>query len=294
MKTAFRESYPKLKMLIKKIPGEQTLSKWIHNIIQVHELSTLIKDGKFVILHPFLSAGDNDGLTGEIAHEISKDLLGVYGSVRLGKKMAALVKPAQDTLLFNPLALVSLPSSHDDYLAQVGPKTRNMLRKSEREGYDFREFEWNDYLEDIYEINTSKEIRQAEPMRGWYREPVQPRHLSAEESQYRKYYGAFKDGKLYAYLHIVLCGDFAFFRHFLGHAEHLKYGIMNGLISHAVREYSNNPQIRWLKYGSFQKSSLGSFRKHAGFQGYAVFLDLAGDQELLDYSKGSCRTIWHV
>jgi hypothetical protein len=155
---------------------------------------------------------------------------------------------------------------------------------------------WNDHLDEIYEINTSKEVRLGEPMRGWYREPVQPRNHSKEELQYRKYYGAFKDGKLYAYLHIVLCGDFAFFRHFIGHAQHLTYGIMNGLLSWTVREYTGNSKIRWLKYGehSTASSSIHSFRKHSGFQGYAILLDLDGDQELLKYSAQKVRTIWRI
>ena len=105
-----------------------------------------------------------------------------------------------------------------------------------------------------------------------------------------------KEGKLYAYLHAVLCGDFAFFRHFLGHARHLPNGIMYGLVSWTVREYVGNLQIRWLKYGELSKepSTMHQFRKTAGYQGYATFLDLEGDQELLHYAAEKARTIWHL
>ena len=128
-------------------------------------------------------------------------------------------------------------------------------------------------------------------MRGWYREPVQPRHHTKEEQQYRKYYGAFKDGKLWAYLYIVLCGDFVAVKHILGHAQHLTYGIMNGLISWTVKEYIGNSQIRWLNYWDlvYESSPLGTFKRHAGFQRYATFLDLESDQDLLKYSEHTVR-----
>src|SRR5208337_3108174 len=71
-----------------------------------------------------------------------------------------------------PLALLRIPSTHGEYLKEIGPKTRNMIRKAEQKGYEFKEFNWNDHLDEIYEINISKDARQSESMRGWYREPV--------------------------------------------------------------------------------------------------------------------------
>jgi hypothetical protein len=131
-------------------------------------------------------------------------------------------------------------------------------------------------------------------MRGWYREPVQPRHHSNAELQYRKYYGGFNDGKLYAYLHLWVCGDFAYMKHIIGHAQYLKDGIMNGLISYSVRECIGNSQIQWLQYGAWAKGSLGAFKKHSGFYEYAILLDLEGDKELLKYAEQKVRTIWRL
>jgi hypothetical protein len=285
----------RVKRILIRIPGTQRLNSIRHTIIQTHELSNLIKDGRFVILRPYFGALNDSVWAHDIVHEVVKELLDFYGTVRLAKTTVSAIKaPTGAVLFYYPLALLRIPSSHEKYLADVGTKTRNMIRKAEKQGYEFKEFIWNDHLDEIYEINTSKEVRQSEPMRGWYREPVKPRQHHERELQYRKYYGAFKDGRLYAYLHIVLCGDFAFFKHFLGHAQHLTNGIMNGLIDFTVREYIENSQIRWLKYGelSDESSSMHSFRKHAGFQGYATLLDLDGDQELLNYAKKKVRLIW--
>ena len=241
--------------------------------------------------------GSNEKLTREIVHDVVNDLLDVYGTVRLRRTTAAAIDcPEGAILLYAPLALLRIPSSNEQYLEQIGYPGRRKIRRAEKQGYKFNEFVWNDHLDEIYEINTSKEIRQFEPMRGWYREPVQPRHHSEEELRYRKYYGAFKDGKLWAYLHIVLCGDFAFFRHFLGHVQHLPDGIMYGLVSWTVGEYVGNSQIRWLNYGELSKkpSTMHQFRKTAGFQGYATVLDLEDDQELLNYSEHKVKTLWRV
>jgi hypothetical protein len=171
-----------------------------------------------------------------------------------------------------------------------------MIRKAEKQGYEFREFDWNGYLEDIYDINTSKEVRTSGVMHGWYREPVKPRHHSPAELYYRKYYGAFREGRLKAYLNLVLCGDFGFFKHFIGHASDLTNGIMNGLISWTVREYLGHPHVRWLSYGSLptrlEAGSGVDFKRHAGFEGYVTFFDLNDNRELLRFSKAMRAVCW--
>jgi hypothetical protein len=291
------EFFVQVKEIAKRVPGTQTLNKIRHDILRIQELSTLIKENKIVVLHPYSKMASDEPLAYEIFRDVVKDLLRDYGVIRLRRTTAAAIEsPECAILMYAPLALLRIPSSHEDYLAQIGSKTRNMIRKAEKNGYEFKEFVWNDYLEDIFAINTSKEIRQSEPMRDWYRKPVQPRNHTKEELQYLKYYGAFKDGKLYAYLHIVLCGDFGFFRHFIGHAQHLTYGIMDGLLSWAVRDYAGNSQIPWFKYGELSKepNSMHSFRKHAGFQGYATLLDLESDPEILQYSAKKFRTLWRI
>lgn len=200
----------------------------------------------------------------EVADDVVEDFLRVYGTL-----------PTREpglTLLRHPLALLPLPSGHDAYLAGVGPKTRNVIRKAAKSGYVYREFAWNDHLDEIYEINTSTGTRQGEPMQGWYREPVEPR----EESPRRKYYGAFREDRLRGYLHLVLAGDLGFFRHFIGHADDLAHGLMNGLISWTVERYAGDPAVAWLKYGAFATGAEGmsAFKRHAGFEPYATYLDL--------------------
>jgi hypothetical protein len=295
MKMPDKKNLDQGKRILRRIPGFQGINAIRLKILQIQELSNLIKDNRFVVFPSCSGKGNDAALNREMVHEVVKEWIDYYGVVHLRRKTAAAIaSPAGAILLYAPQALLRIPSSMEEYLSLVRRETRREIRVAEKQGYEFKEFVWNDHLDEIFEINTSKDVRQSEPMRGWYREPVQPRHHSKEELLYRKYYGGFKDGKLYTYFHFWVCGDYAIGKHIIGHAQHLKYGIMNGLISYAVRECIENSQIRWLYYGLWSKGSLCTFKQHAGFQGYDILLDLGGEQELLDYSRQKVKTIWRI
>ena len=278
--------------LLRRIDFVHTLSKNLRRVVatgeEISELSRLIEQNRMVVLKPFSQMKINE--TGrKTVHETVKDYLETYRTVAVRKfKVARLAVPQGAVLLRYPLALLTIPSAHEEYLKAAGEDTRRKIRKAAIEGYHFREFDWNDNLDAIFKINTSKEIRSAGAMHGWYTEQVKPRHHSEEDRHYRKYYGVFKDDQLFAYLHLILCGDFAYFKHILGHADHLKYGIMYYLVSCTVREYTSHSQVKWLSYGIFPAGSTGGtidFRKHARFEGYSAFLDLEDDEALQTYSR---------
>lgn len=287
------------KHYLEQTPGINVVYKYLarikEGIVLKNEINGLIQEGRIVTLKPYSGWDKDKKIVHEIVHDVVKDYLATYRTMKPRAKTIKNINiPVGAILLHYPLALLNIPTAHEQYLKLVGIKTRNMIRKAEKQGYEFKEFVWNEHLEEIYNINTSKEVRQSSPMRGWYRELVKPRYFTTEELQYRKFYGAFKDGKLYAYLHLVLCGDFGYFRHFLGHAEHLTNGIMNGLISWTVKEYCGNSQIQWLSYGILtqQNISMHLFRRHAGFQEYATFLDLNDDLELIEFSRKARFIQW--
>ncbi|MEN6349075.1 MAG: hypothetical protein ABFD08_06735 [Syntrophomonas sp.] len=280
------------KKSLRKTKFMRILFEGIKNVVvsnaEISDLSWLIRQNRMVVLKPYFQMR-NDEVAFRSVHEVVKNYLQVCGTLWLRRtKMERLGVPRCAVLLRYPLALLNIPSAYEEYLNAVGAKTRNRIRKAEKLGYEFREFEWDNHLEEIFDINNSKELRSAGPMQGWYRDQVKPRHHSEIEKRYRKYYGLFKDDRLWAYCHLVLCGDFGFTKHFLGHANHLKNGIMNYLLSGMVHEYLDHSHVQWLNYGIFptwSREGTVDFRKHTGFEGYAAFLDLEEDQELLKYSK---------
>jgi hypothetical protein len=248
----------------------------------MNEMASLIEEGRVVTVNPFALDGENDPSAKRASYDVVCDFISVYGCIATELAVEA-SDTGQEVLLGYPLFLLEFPKTHHEYLRNVSCKTRNTIRKSVKQGYEFGEFIWNDHLEEIYEVNTSKEIRVGGPMTGWYTKKVEPR---PEQGPGYAYYGAFKDGILRGYAHIVTAGDVAFVRHFMGHGAHLQNGIMNGLISHVVEAHAGATQPRWLKYGTpWSGPSASAFRRHAGFSEYAVLLDLAEDPELLERAQ---------
>jgi hypothetical protein len=174
-----------------------------------------------------------------------------------------------------PLGILDLSQGHERYWERIGPKSRNMVRKAEKQGYNFALFKWDDHLDDIFEINTSMEERGGKPMTERYRSRPAPSSSDpyCAEQQYR-YYGAFKD-QLYAYLVLVVCGHFGIVNTILGHGEHLRAGIMNGLLNFVVRDLASSGHVRYVNYLTLRsgRQTLESFKRHVGFEERtAVFL----------------------
>lgn len=286
------------KTWIKKVPGIQAALKARYklqkNAHQKQEIISLLKENQYVIfsLHEMLS--NEVPLIRKMITEEVKEWLQLYGAIRVNQKTIKLIEaPVGSIVLKIPQAVIKIPNTYEKYLAQLNRKSRYLIRKTEHLGYEFRTFSWNEHLEDIYKINTSKETRQGEPMRGWYSEPVKPRYWSKEESRYLVNYGAFIDNRLRAYIFLLTYGNFAFPKHIIGHSEYLTDGIMNGLIAYVVQECIKNSQLMYFYYGRFiDGSSLDAFKKHTGFQKCAIILDLAGQQEMKEYAKKFTSLFW--
>ncbi len=169
-------------------------------------------------------------------------------------------------------AIIRVPSNYEQYLDDVGPKTRNMIRKAERSGVVFREFDWNERLDDIYEINRSSETRQGHRMTAGYRnypERVDP----AERSTYGiLHIGGFVGHKLVAYVEMYVCGNFAFVNRILGHKEYLNTGVMNGLVAASVRHGMKNgiDYINYLMMEDREHDTLSGFKYRVGFRPFSV------------------------
>jgi hypothetical protein len=175
-----------------------------------------------------------------------------------------------------PPAILDLTVGHDAYWQLIGAKGRNMVRKAEKLGYGFAQFSWNEHIDDIFAVNTSMSHRGGKEMTAGYRE--RPSTIGASafcDRQLRMYYGAFKEGTLYAYLVLVVFGHFATINTILGHGDHLKDGIMNGLIDFLVRDLASEGKVRYVNYLTLKggRESLDSFKKRVGFEERnAIFL----------------------
>ena len=156
---------------------------------------------------------------------------------------------------------------------------RQKVRRGIKLGYEFAPFEFDDYLDDVYEINTSKDERQGRPMTQSYRERPAAWGRSPEQPCRRHRngcFGVFRDGKLYAYTYVPQCGEMMLFSMILGHGDHMEDGLMNLLVYEAVKWHRERAGAAYAVYFLHDSGTTGLqfFKRKMGFAGYAVRWEL--------------------
>lgn len=139
---------------------------------------------------------------------------------------------------YDECSVLPVPPSVDEW--REGHRTaRKRANHSARLGYRFTPIAREEYDEDIFAINTSKDARQGRPMSRGYRErnhylplPEYPCPLHAIRT-----YGVLDDrGSLVAYLWLYRAGELALVSSILGHGDHLANDVMyllfQGVVEH--------------------------------------------------------------
>ncbi|RLC65108.1 MAG: hypothetical protein DRI01_01925 [Chloroflexi bacterium] len=147
----------------------------------------------------------------------------------------------------------------DDYFKRGYNQTaRNRLRHARKAGYRCRVMtaeERNDRLDELYEINTSKEIRQGRPMRENYRRYPE----KAKEPEFHcklhfdKLYGCFtKEDKWVGYISGNFCGELAAVAQILGHGDYMKDDFMYLLWYYFIEDIMDNiPNVKYVIYSQW-------------------------------------------
>jgi hypothetical protein len=166
-------------------------------------------------------------------------------------------------------ALVDLKrfAGPEDYMASV--KGRNSAehhaRKARSRGYVVVEIDKNDFVEDLYEINTSLDSRQGRPMPEAYR---QKQTLFHPEKNY-KYFGVLNSaGKLAAYSDVGFYGNFVAFNRLLGLRNN--DGAMHLMVTEIICQVIECNAYGYLMYDTFFGASPGlkTFKTMLGFEPY--------------------------
>jgi hypothetical protein len=166
-------------------------------------------------------------------------------------------------------ALVDLTRfrNRDEYMGEF--KGRNSAtshaRKAKAKGYTVIEIDRNDFIDDIYEINTSLEVRQGRRMDASYSEKT----TSYRSEANYKYYGVLNaEGKLVAYGELGFYGNFAAFSRVIGLRNN--DGIMHLMVSEIICQLIEAGGYQYLMYDTYFGASPGlkNFKKMLGFQPY--------------------------
>jgi hypothetical protein len=174
------------------------------------------------------------------------------------------------------IALIDLNSynNFDEYYKSINGKNSAAYytRKAIRKGYKFIKIDRNDYIDDIYEINTSTEYRQGRKMSASYIKKVEK---YKNEKNYRYFGVVNNENKLVSYCNIGFYGEFALVSTLLGHKKYLNDGIMYLMMVEFNRimfdEYKNKG-YKYIMYDTFFGSSEGlkQFKRKLGYKPYKV------------------------
>jgi hypothetical protein len=177
-----------------------------------------------------------------------------------------------------PVALLEIPPGLDGYLQLIGAKSRNMLRKSERTGLTYDTFQWNDRLDDMFAVNTSKEIRSGGPMDARYSTRLKPMAQAHWCSRHKiVMVGGFRNDALMSYCQLIMVNELAVINRILGHEAALADGVMNGLVAALVRLCQTDGTVKAINYLDLISPAEGlvRFKRSVGFASRA-FVFTAG------------------
>ncbi|MBN1338012.1 MAG: hypothetical protein JXA03_01740 [Bacteroidales bacterium] len=178
-----------------------------------------------------------------------------------------------NSIYFYPAAVIEIPGSYDEYSNLIGYKSRNMIKKAEKNRILYRAFSWNDYLNDIFMVNTSAVFRQGRRMDRPYRQ--YPKAVEYPQNGEFKiiHIGGFLDVQLIGYIELYVYGNIAMTNRILGHMNFLNNGLVNGLFGFVIEYAIRNHSFRYLNYLTMlnEKSDrLSAFKYRVGFRNYSI------------------------
>jgi len=138
-------------------------------------------------------------------------------------------------------------------------------KKARTRGYKIIEIDRNNFIEDLYRINTSVEIRQGRPMDEHY----QHKELHYPHLKNYKYFGAINAaGNLMAYANLGLYGNFAAFDRLLGVRNN--DGAMHLMVTEIICQLIENGKYKYIMYDTYFGASPGlkAFKNMLGFEPY--------------------------
>ena len=173
------------------------------------------------------------------------------------------------------VALTPVPEAFEQYLAG---RQRQALRTNRKRaldhGFTFSPIDPLARLDEILAINRSSEERQGRPMPASYLElDALRRSLGAAP----RVFGVLdREGRLRAYLDLLVCGEVAILSRLLGHADVLEEGVMYLLVSEGIREATELRAAAgspaWVMYDTWfgARPGLRYFKERLGFAPYRV------------------------
>ena len=156
-------------------------------------------------------------------------------------------------------------ATYNEWWGEIGKKTRNMVRKSERSGVKTQVVGPSEKLaEGIWKVYNETPIRQerAFPHYGLSLSEVENIVFSSKDDTF---IGAFIRGELVGFIQLVYGDKIGIVQQLLSFQKHSDKAVNNALIAKTV-EICISRQVKWLMYGRMgNHPSLDNFKVNNGF-----------------------------
>lgn len=169
------------------------------------------------------------------------------------------------------IALLHL-RSYDEWWKSIGKKTRNMIRKAEKEMIRTDLAEPNEKLaEGIWKIYNETPIRQERgfPLFGSTLNQVK---TTLQSAQHCTYIGAYFQDELAGFTRLVHGDNITIISQMLSLKKHWNKAVNNALITKAIEVCASN-DVKWIMYGrmgDFSHPSLDNFKQSNGFSRFRL------------------------
>jgi hypothetical protein len=162
------------------------------------------------------------------------------------------------------IALLQVPT-YEEWWKNIGKKTRNMVRKSEKSGVTTEVVAPDPHLaEGIWKIYNETPIRQdrAFPHYGVALKTVKRKVLSAQNSTF---IGSYVEDELAGFIQLVHGDNITIIAQILSLQKQWNKAVNNALLAKAI-EVCANQQVKWLMYARMgNHPSLDRFKQNHGF-----------------------------
>lgn len=156
-------------------------------------------------------------------------------------------------------------TTYERWLEEIGKKTRNMIRKAQKNGVRTLVVEPDEKLiEGIWKIYNETPIRQG---RGFphFGESLETVRKAVNMVPNATYVGAYVDDDLAGFLRLIHGNNLTYIDQILSLVKHMDKAVNNALIASAIEACANN-NIRWVMYGRIgNHPTLDVFKKSNGF-----------------------------
>lgn len=164
------------------------------------------------------------------------------------------------------IAVLSIQSYEHWWKHQINPKTRNRIRKAEKEGLIVKEVPFDDdFVAGMTAIFNESPVRQGRPFSHYGKNFETVKTQFSRNIHREIMIGAYFEGELIGLIMLTNAGQFGLTGQVISSLKHRDKSPNNALIAKAV-EVCASVGLPHLVYAFWSNDSLSEFKRHCGFE----------------------------